>query len=1267
MSEPISGTLNHPKRPRGSVTTSIPTEERWTEQQRPQPSIPSKTRGTTQDEDLKPDLEERHRWDSHHPTLQPEEEGDQWTVNVDLSDIELTLVPPTIRSRREGLTRFLWPGKRRKRVYPNQDEIPLRIATMEDPGITEIRMSSPHVEQQQRASGKGKDGSRKLDGPIILRTATENDPSPELYSASTSAPHLLRATPQHRSPTHKFSATTSSLANIWRHSIRETSRHKSQFCIGCSSVCLVVFAAALLITVIGIMPIVFLSIAERNSGETDLTISPRWGSGFNRLNYTAAKGLLSDGVSGGFPIQYSTPRIADVSVTYYKADGCAEWDSTVPRNTEFTYTGPTIRTGDDAGTQASKQARRNVCSANTETCISTECTDGEEVSTWVIDSPLEKKLQIGRGWKSGNVPVDGLLISENTAQALNVAVGDWVILKFSTTLFQNAIEYVRNATITGPFTNIDTVNVPLRISATFSDTATNKFPQWVRGRSFGIIEYSTALEALAPYFHPSYPPAFRSSLVQASRSGMHYAEASQLVFACGIPRHACYMTSNIGQVARNIIRWGTTIRFRLGLDAVTGYFDTMDNLRGVSTFSQFLSLIATIVVALFVGLSCFLIYNLLMVSVETRTFELGIMRMIGQTRWGVIQMILVQAISYSLPAWAIGLVLCQILFIVGKRFLENIATITLSPLLPPEAIIAATVLGTAVPMLAAILPIRQALAGNLRNALDKRHSKVKPIIVTIERSGPGSVAEIVPMACTGALLTALTFMIYYLVPKALLENNLTLLFNIFIGLLLGMLFGMVILSYNVQPTAERLFLSFLMMLAVFENKATHPLVVQNLVAHRLRNRKTATMFSFALAFVIFLSVNLSVEMNAMEFNAAIKIGGQIRISTSNTYGIPRDSLASIESILEQSKPLVLDWAVTSWSMRQFENTVEDTLVANLGRIVQYPVDVVAVSPNFLNLPEPRNDLLLVGESDPKLDVDYPSISEQLYSQKGFRSAILPTILRKNLAFSTLSNGQTNFTDVFLLTTKVATSDSTSANSLQLNVLQPCAFLDSAPYSTMTKFPITRRVTLFVSFPTLLQLSNGRLGSVQDIALRSIHIGLDTSLPRYKSQLAQLLRSLNGQTRGTDMSIADLGESLNDIQSSRRLLSTIFNLATVLVVLIMLFSLNGCMYTNIMEQSKEIGVLRALGVTRWTIFRLYTYEAFTLTCTSGILGTLIGGAVGWSIAAQRAIMTQIPIGFPFPWEITIVVIAASVVSALVSTAGPVYGLVAKRKIVSILRE
>ena len=51
---------------------------------------------------------------------------------------------------------------------------------------------------------------------------------------------------------------------------------------------------------------------------------------------------------------------------------------------------------------------------------------------------------------------------------------------------------------------------------------------------------------------------------------------------------------------------------------------------------MFLGLIFDIIILLFVILSVLLIYSLLMISVETKTFEIGVMRMVGLSKGGLI-------------------------------------------------------------------------------------------------------------------------------------------------------------------------------------------------------------------------------------------------------------------------------------------------------------------------------------------------------------------------------------------------------------------------------------------------------------------------------------------------------------------------------------------------------------------------------------------------------------------------------------------------------
>ena len=190
---------------------------------------------------------------------------------------------------------------------------------------------------------------------------------------------------------------------------------------------------------------------------------------------------------------------------------------------------------------------------------------------------------------------------------------------------------------------------------------------------------------------------------------------------------------------------------------------------------------------------------------------------------------------------------------------------SMSSYLAPSAIAIATILGLIVPLISAIVPIRKALHANLRDSLDKRQNKLKATVITIERSSQGSLRDGLPYALAGLVMAGLGFTIYYLLPLALVSANMELMFDLFIGLLIGMLLGLVLLTSNFQPLVERILLKSLFLILFWEGGAMRRIILKNLLAHRRRNKKTATMFSFGLGFLIFLSVSFQIQVNGMRF------------------------------------------------------------------------------------------------------------------------------------------------------------------------------------------------------------------------------------------------------------------------------------------------------------------------------------------------------------------------------------------------------------------
>jgi ABC-type antimicrobial peptide transport system permease subunit len=138
-----------------------------------------------------------------------------------------------------------------------------------------------------------------------------------------------------------------------------------------------------------------------------------------------------------------------------------------------------------------------------------------------------------------------------------------------------------------------------------------------------------------------------------------------------------------------------------------------------------------------------------------------------------------------------------------------------------------------------------------------------------------------------------------------------------------------------------------------------------------------------------------------------------------------------------------------------------------------------------------------------------------------------------------------------------------------------------------------------------------------------------------------------------------------MEKSDAVMGIIFSVATYIAMGLCLFSLMASMYTNIFEQSKEIAILRAMGLRQTQIVKIYVYEAFTLTLAASLLGIVIGALMGWTMTAQRVLFTQLPITFVFPWTLLLLVILGAVACALLSSYMPARRLV-RKSVASVFR-
>ena len=120
--------------------------------------------------------------------------------------------------------------------------------------------------------------------------------------------------------------------------------------------------------------------------------------------------------------------------------------------------------------------------------------------------------------------------------------------------------------------------------------------------------------------------------------------------------------------------------------------------------------------------------------------------------------------------------------------------------------------------------------------------------------------------------------IYYFLPLSMLSMNFSLILRIFFLILLGMLFGLTLLSFNLQRLLEvTLVYGFL---GIFEKESMRMLVLKNLTAHKMRNKMTSIIFSLALGFIVFLIVSYNLQIKSSTL-LNLKLKGSYLILSNN--------------------------------------------------------------------------------------------------------------------------------------------------------------------------------------------------------------------------------------------------------------------------------------------------------------------------------------------------------------------------------------------------
>eukprot|EP01083_Nonionella_stella_P097731 274723_1 len=1016
-----------------------------------------------------------------------------------------------------------------------------------------------------------------------------------------------------------------------RLSHKEIKRHLFNFILGIVSCTITVFVAATISTIVDNAPFVILKQAENGCGQYDIRITPRNGP---YLNYSMITQTL---------IKHSQSKIAKLSTSRYVFNDTQSLFFT-PKCIQTIPDFQINRTDNLYSHQTCEPYFMNQnsgCKAHTSTLS-------------IIDFRTENRMGFGSHFPEELIPSKGeIVVNKKRMKAFDVDVGDYLLLLIDLdngeqqNLLYSLIrsqpneteEYRSNAESIAEEGYCSRILIPVQIIGIVDEISFGKFGSNVNTFTFIMsnqyfMEYLHEFSNLKLSSNPIFDGLWSSSILRDLSTHVFFNIPSRIKY---------YLSLNYDKIQEQFSIHSSNIMYYLGFTQIDISSPIEEEFFKLRYGALFFQLILDIILLTLVILSIMLLYSLLVVSVDTRTFQLGILRMIGMTRRSLIKLLIHQSLTYSLPSWIFGIIISEIaIFYLLSQF-SDLVGYHLDPIISLSGIVRATAVGILIPLISSILPIKNALSKNLHNAIDANHASGPEIIeYKIERSEQSAIPT--TLLVVGVIMVLFGFCVYYVFPLALITQRLSLVLTMFFALMIALLIGLLLLSFNVQHLIEKGIV--LLLFAWWEKRHIPYLVHKNIIAHKQRNQKTSLMYASSLGFIIMISVVYRVNIKSIGMTRLTLIGGTYAVS------FDRDNIWRYTDI-EQKFKAVIETLTYRWApLSSLEN--HHVTAWDLSKIDAAAITMSMISPDYLNVAE--KSLFSLTRRRHKPD----GIDHELYTAKGSQSAIIGHKLQ-SLLF--LSDEEHN--DKIIL--QFANKHYKMIQALDYSQVYP-------GYHELSKMYF-RSPALGVSIPTTLRwdmlMGESVAEEEEDEASNttnrhSNNLSLEDAMFHPRRILIKFWH--NASTEDVDSVKQyvneyashqfDYDDFMMVMKSTNDVMDIVFSVATYISLFLCLFSIISSMYVNIYEQSKEIAALRACGLSKQETYKVYLYEATVLILSSCLMGTVIGAAVGFTMAAQLALYASYPIGFDMPYQLLIIILCASFISAAISVITPLVRLLSK---------
>ncbi len=657
----------------------------------------------------------------------------------------------------------------------------------------------------------------------------------------------------------------------------------------------------------------------------------------------------------------------------------------------------------------------------------------------------------------------------------------------------------------------------------------------------------------------------------------------------------------------------------------TGYAVSLPKAEAITAFEQVsgpLRAIFGIFALVALAITALLVYSLISVSVEERIREHAVLRTLGAKRRHLFAMVLTESVVLCLMGVAPGvfgglLFAKAILALAGLAMHAGAAAITLE--FSWTTVRFCLGAGFAVSVASALAPAIRSTRWRIVDALDPmRRGQIAP------RAEEGSVSR--PLLLAGTALSAIAGVVFFVLPNAVLSADPSLIGGVALGLLVVLLIGFTMVAVAAAPLVERLVLAVLG--GLFGPAAE--LAGRNLARHRRRNVTTSMMFALSVSFVLFMA-SLAAIFSGTSLSFIDRANGaDLRIALHDPHeeGLVEE-LGRVEGVERVARAIHLRG-------RSEEGIAYDVVASDLVGMKHLWVVPFGVDPSLA-------ETFCV---PPAFEEGDASALRKLADDSG-ESEIAPAILSLSMArHLDLKKG-----DLLKLSFHLGGDRRDARVRVE------------AVASSMPGFGNFR----------------ARAGNAQGSGLllsRKSFEGMSKAAPREAFEGTCFVKANGDPSKAAHAVREKLGlkfrlgvECAAEKKKEAAMLSWVtdilFAMLVAVAVTIALFGLVASMATAVIERRWEVGVLKAVGLRRGHLYRMFAAEAVTLTVSSGLLGGAMGFLLAWLFVAQAALLLEVPIVTAPPWITFGATFAVCALAGLVASWLPTRRILAK-PVAEILR-